>query len=181
MRNVLPESLRPSKRTLVLILAVASMTLLVSTGISILLRRMGNLSFPSLGNVKTQGVLAYWDASLENRVDVIDWGTIWAGSSADETIYLKSISTVDTTLSLTQANVTFYDAAAVAIQPPTNMSNYLPLSWNYDGSVLAPGDDLPVTLTTSVGDALEFIFYLTDNAVVSFSFDIVIHTTEYTS
>ena len=178
MQSVLPESLRPSKRTLVLILAVASITLLISTGISILLTRTGNLSFPSLGNVKTYGVLAYWDANLQNQVDVLDWGTISVGSSANETIYLQSISTIDATLTLTKANLTFYDAEAVAIQPPTNMSDYMTLSWNYDGSVLAAGDDIQTTLTLSIEDDLTFILYLVENAVDGFNFDVIIHATE---
>ena len=178
MQSVLPESLRPSKRTLVLILAVASITLLISAGISILLTRIGNLSFPSLGNVKTQGVLGYRDANLQNEVDVIDWGTISVGSSVNETIYLKSISTIDTTLTLAKANLTFYDTGAVAIEPPTNISDYMTLSWNYDGSVLVAGDDIEVTLTLSIKDDLTFILYLVENAIDGFSFDIVVHAIE---
>jgi len=179
-----PRSLRPSKKTILLILAVASITILISTIISIWLTRIGNLDIPSLGHLRTQGVEAYWDADLTNKIDehdIIDWGTLWLGSSSNATIYLLSISNIETTLNLTRANLKFYDINEVALQPPTNISDYMDLAWNYNGSTLGPGDDIQVTLTLSADYSQNFIDYLIKYDVRSFSLDILIHTTEYTT
>ena len=182
--STFPRSLRPSKKTALLILVVASTTLLISTIISMLLTRIGNLDIPSLGNLKTQDVEAYWDADLTNKIDehdIIDWGTLWLGASSNVTIYLLSISNIETALNLMKTSLTFYDTKEVAIQPPTNISDHMNLTWDYNGSMLRPGDDIQVTLTLSADYSHDFIDYLIKYDVRIFRFDILIRATEYSS
>lgn len=175
------QFLQSSKKTILLVITVAVITLLISTTISILLTRIDNLHVPSLGNVRTQGVEAYWDTTLENKTETIDWGTLWLGSSKNATIYLLSISTIETTLNLTGANLTFYDTSDIAIYPPTAISIYMDLSWNYNGSIVPPGGVIQVTLTLSTDYSHDFVIYIIENNVKRFNLDILIRTIEYTT
>lgn len=174
----------PSKKTVLLVFAVAATTILLSALISMWLSRVTNLKVPSLGTITTVGVEPYWNENLTDKVDVdekIDWGTLRLGSSSNITIYLLSISNIETTLNLTQANLTFYDTDEVTIQPAANISDYMNLSWNYNGSIVNPGDVIQVTLALSASYSRDFVIYLIENDVRSFSLDIHIYTTEYTT
>jgi len=173
---------RPSKKTVLLVLAVVAITILLTTIISIWSNKVTNLKLPSLGTLMTLGVEAYWDVNLTDKIDQdekINWGTLWLGSSNNVTVYLLSISTDKTALTLTKANLKFYDTSEVAIQPYNNISTYMNLSWDYNGSIVEPGDVIQVTLTLSAYYSKDFANYLIEKDIKSFSFDI--HITEYTA
>jgi len=146
------------------------------------LSKVANFKGRGFATLEWSGVEAYWDENLTDKLDdgeQIDWGTLWVGSSNDVAIYLRSISSGQTTLHLTVANLTFHNASQIAIIPPENISNHMILAWDYDGSVVGLGDVIPVTLTLSAIYSQDFILYLTENDVENFSLDIVIQTTEY--
>jgi hypothetical protein len=73
--------LRRSKKSVLLVIVVAAATLVLSAGISIVLDGSNPLSSPSIGNIHTVGVKAYWDANLTKRTTGIQWGTVYTGSS----------------------------------------------------------------------------------------------------
>jgi len=150
-----------------LILTVAAVTLLLSSGLSIWLSEVTKLEVPSIGRVKTIGVEAYWDENLENKTEAVDWDTIWLGSSKNVTFYLRSISNVKTVL---QLNATNWN--------PTNVSKHMNLSWNYNGTPINPGEVIRVTIRISAPPSVRFIEYIITNDVKEFSFDIVISATE---
>lgn len=156
-----------SKKTVLLILVVVVITIAISAITSIWLSRTINFHVPSLGTIKTLGVEAYWDKNLENKTETINWGTIWPGSSKNFTLYLRSISNIETTLNLTTANWN-----------PASISEYMDLSWNYNGTILHPRDIIPVTLTLIVSSSNTFLLELIISDVKEFSFDIIIGTTE---
>jgi hypothetical protein len=135
--------------------------------ISIFLSRITNLSIPSVGHIRTIGVEAYWELDGENKTETVDWGTIFPGLSKNVTLYLKSVSNVETTLNLTAINWN-----------PSNISDYLNLSWSYDGTLLEPGEVIQVTLTLSASPSNSLVQYLIINDVRSFDFDIDILATE---
>jgi hypothetical protein len=161
---------RPSKKTVLLILVVAAVTLLLSALISTWLTKVNNLNIPSVGNVMTLGVEAYWDENCKNKTKQVNWGTIWLGSSKNVTFYLRSVSNVDAQLNL---NTTKWN--------PANVSDYLNLSWNYNGTPINPHQVVQVTLTLSASSSYSFMEYLITNNVKEFSFDINIdaRTEEY--
>jgi hypothetical protein len=161
--------LRSSKRTILLILLVAVITIALTTTISILSERTTTLKFPSLGTVKTLGVEAYRDKNLENKTETIDWGTIRPRSSKNFTLYLRSISTTETTLNLNTTNWN-----------PTNISEHMNLSWNYNGTILHRGGTIQVTLTLTASSSNTFLLYLIKNDVKEFGFTIIISTSEHT-
>ena len=158
---------RPSTKTVLIGLTVAAITLLLSSGLSIWLSKTTELEIPSIGTVKTIGVEAYWDQNLKNKTEVIDWDIIWLGSSKNVTFYVRSISNVKTVL---QINATNWN--------PTNISNNMDLSWNYDETPINPGEVIQVTITLSTTYSKPFVEYLMSNNVEEFSFDIIIQALE---
>ncbi len=175
------EFLHPSKRTVLLILVVAVITTLVGALVSILLQRATNLAVPSLGTIKTLGVEACWDRNCENETKEVKWDTIWLGSSQNVTFYLRSLSNIETTLNLNAMNWSFYDGDKILVQPPTNTSECMNLSWNYNGTTVHPREIIQVTLTLSASSSNSFIVYIITNDVREFSLDIIITTSEYNS
>jgi len=150
-----------SKKTLLLIMIVAIASVAVTTTISILLSKTTNLTLPSLGNVKTIGVEVYWDQNRENKTETINWDEIWLGSSKNVTVYIRSTSNYKVTINL---NATDWN--------PDNLSEYMNLSWDYNGTPLNPGEIIQVTLTLSVTYSPSFVSYLIAEDVQNFNFDI---------
>jgi len=151
-----------SKKTLLLIAATAAITILTSTLIATWLSKTTNLKVPSLGTIITLDVEVYWDQFLTNKTETFNWGTIYPGSSQNVSLY------IETTLNLNTTNWN-----------PTYLSDYMNLTWNYNGTIIHPGDVIQVTLTLSACSSSSFLLYLITNDVKQFSFDIVISTQEY--
>jgi hypothetical protein len=165
--NSLFTLLRQHKKTLLLILVVSTATILISSAVSIWLSNFHNLTLPTIGTIKTIGVEAYWDPSLENKTETIDWDTIWPGSTKNVTLYIRSVSNVKTSLHLNTSSIN-----------PANISEYLNLSWNYDGTPLNPNGIIQVTLFLSASGNNSFNRYLIANDVTAFSIDIYIVASE---
>ena len=157
-----------SKKALLLIMIVAILSVTVTTAISILLSKTSNFTLPSLGTVKTIGVEVYWDQNLENRTETIDWDEVWVGTSKNVTVYIRSISNHQVILNL---DATDWN--------PTSVSDYMNLSWDYNGVLLDPGETIQVTLTLSIPSSYSFVEYLVDKDVQNFNVDIhIIAATE---
>ena len=159
--NFLFNFLHQHKKTLLLILIVSTATVLISSAISIWLSDFHNLTLPTVGTIKTIGVEAYWDPNCENKTETIDWNTVWPGSTKNVSLYIRSVSNVKTTLHLYASNIT-----------PANVSEYLNLSWDYDGTPLNTDEIIQVTLFLSASDDKSFSRYLIDNDVTDFNIDI---------
>lgn len=175
----LPKGLKPSKKTILLIITIVFITLLTSSLLAIWLAETYDVHLASLGIIKTQGVEAYWDVDLTDKIDEeINWGTLWLGSSNNVTITLLSISNIPTTINL-QTNLTFYDINEIAINPSGNILDYMNLTWDYHGHIIKPEEAIPVILTLSSTYSIEFISFLIENNVRNFTLDIHISTEEY--
>lgn len=168
-----------SRRIILLIAVTVIITLIISSVISIWLSKVTNLSVPSLGTIKALGVEAFWDPNLENKTEAIDWGTIWLGTSKNVTLYIRSLSNVETTFKLRTANWTFRDSTGGIVAGPSNSSPFMNLTWNYNETIVRPGETVKVTLTLSIDSSPEIVEFLIVNDVKEFSFDILIRTSEY--
>jgi len=109
--------------------------------------------------MKTIGVKAYLDSGGSQEVSSINWGTLEPGSTKNFTLYIKNEGNVNITLSLSTENWS-----------PSSASNYMSLSWSYNGAVIKPGQIVQVTLSLQVSSSI--------SGVTNFSFDIVITATE---
>lgn len=155
-------ALKASRKTILLMVIVALVSIACTSLISIMLLTTDNVYLPSLGTIKTIDVETYWDENLETKRETLDWGEIETGMSSNLTLYVKSTSNFVVTVNLT---LTDWD--------PQNISDYLSITWDYNGTLLNPGDVIPVTLTLTVPSSEDFINYLVTNEVRTFS--VVVH------
>ena len=155
-------ALKASRKTLLLIVVVAVVSIVSTSLLSNMLRTTDNVYLPSLGTIKTIDVETYWDEHCENRRTTLDWGDIETGKSSNLTLYIKSVSNFVVTLNLT---VTDWE--------PQNLSDYLTITWDYNDTLLNPSDVIQVTLTLTASSSEDFINYLVTNEVRAFS--VVVH------
>jgi len=172
------KSLTHSKRTILLIVGVAIITFSLTILISVLLDATTHFNFPSLGTIHTIGVKAYYDPNLENMTTQIEWGKTYPGSTANVTLYIKSISNTKTALHLQTANWAFRNSTNAIVSGPNSTTPYLNLTWNYNNTIINPDQTIPITLTLSVTNSSTFTRFLKENDVTNFSFDITISATE---
>ena len=167
-------------KTIVLIVFVSLVTLLLSAAVSIWLSSYHNLHLPSVGTIRVIGV----EASGGNLTDaqdgsqLLDWGTVYPGTIANRSLYIRSKSNEPITLQLTLSNLTFQNSEGANVTEPLLLKNPLNLTWNYTGAPLEPNEQICVVLTLKVSEDLEFINYVINNDVKEFFFVITIKPRE---
>jgi hypothetical protein len=109
----------------------------------------------SVGTLKAVGVGVYWDSSFTNKTTAINWGTLDPGTQKSFTMYIRNEGNSAITLSQSTANWN-----------PSGSSNYLTLTWNYNGQTINAGANIQVTLTLTVSASI--------TGVNNFNFDIII-------
>ena len=126
---------------------------------------------PSVGTIKTINVEIYWDPNGENKRETVSWDEIkiekldWdeiKTETVNTTVYVKSVSNFRVTLNmfLTDWN-------------PVEISDYLTISWDHNGTLIDPSEIILVTIILSVSSSDAFINYLVENEINRF--DVVIH------
>jgi len=136
-------------KPLAVLLSIVALTVLASGFTQSSVRIVGR------GTVKAVGVGVFWDSNCTDPVSFIDWGMVEPGSMNNVTVYVRNEGNVAASISLATDNWN-----------PLNASDYLALSWNYDGRQLNPLEVVQVTLTLSVSSSVQ--------GIESFSFDIII-------
>ena len=164
--------LKSSYKILFLVAIVAIISVASTSLVSVLLSESeAEVYLPSLGTIKTIDVEVYWDPNGENKRETLSWDEIkiekleWdeiKTGTVNTTVYVKSVSNFRVTLNmfLTDWN-------------PVEISDYLTISWDYNGTLIKPGEIIPVTMTLSASSSDAFINYLVENEIKRF--DVVIH------
>ena len=116
-------------------------------------------SIGSRGSVKKIDVGVYWDGNCSNAVSFIDWGDIEPGLVKNVSLFIRNEGTVAEGLFL-----------RTDYWSPSNASEFMTLSWDYDGRTLDPFEIVHVTLTLQVSPSV--------SGIESFSFDIIIGATD---
>jgi len=140
---------RIALKPLAVLLSIVALTVLASGLTQSSVRIVGR------GTVKAVGVGVFWDSNCTSPVSFIDWGMVEPGSMNNVTVYVRNEGNVAANISLTTGNWN-----------PPNASDYLTLSWNYDGRQLNPLGVVQVMLTLTVSSSVQ--------GITSFSFDIII-------
>jgi hypothetical protein len=171
-RNSFYCRLKASYKTLVLIAIVAVISIVSTSLVSIMLSHSDDeIYLPSLGTIKTIDVETYWDPNGENRRENLTWNEIkieklnWDEikmNPVNTTLYVKSVSNFRVTLNLFLTDWN-----------PVEILDYLTISWDYNGTILNPGEIIPVTMTLSASSSDAFINYIVQNEIKRF--DVVIH------
>jgi len=164
--------LKSSYKILFLVAIVAIISVASTTLVSILLSKSdSDVYLPSVGTIKTIDVEIYWDPNGENKRETLSWDEIKIEKldgdeiktkTVNTTVYVKSVSNFRVTLNmfLTDWN-------------PQAISEYITISWDYNGTLISPGEIIPVTMTLSASSSDDFINYLVENEIKRF--DVVIH------
>ncbi|MCK4434061.1 hypothetical protein KAU92_01125 [Candidatus Bathyarchaeota archaeon] len=175
--NSLVEFLCESKKTVLLIIVVATITLIVSTMIGILLDRANHLYIPSFGTIRTYGVEAYGESIIpKDGEQIIDWGTIYPGTSISRSFYVHSRSSTDAIVIFETANWTFFDSGDNDVTG--FFTNNMSLKCDYNRTIIPRDERIYVTLTLTAGSSPSFINDIIVKDVQKFSFDIVIYASK---
>jgi hypothetical protein len=108
----------------------------------------------SVGTFKPIGIGAYWDEACTRSVDALDWGFLAAGAQKSFTVYVSNEGALPMTLSLSTSNWN-----------PEAASNYLTLTWDYNGQTVNADTTIPVTITLTVSEIV--------TGVDIFNFDVI--------
>ena len=156
------SALRASRKTLLLIVIVAVVSIAGTSIISVLLSNSSSeIYMPSLGTIKTIEVEAFSDAGCQHKKDALEWAEIEPGESISTSVYIKSVSNFNVMLTL---NLTDWS--------PPEISDYLTLTWDYKGTRLDPGEVILINLNVSAPSSDDFINYLVDNEIKNFTVDV---------
>ena len=116
------------------------------------------VKIPTIGNIVTVNVAVFSDPACTTQVVMIDWGTLAPGESKTIICYIKSLSNVDSSFSMSAANWN-----------STQASLYLSVWWNREGYLAKPNEVVPTSFTLHVDSAVQ--------NVTGFSFDVMISAT----
>jgi hypothetical protein len=167
------------RKTLILLVAVASITILLQILISVWLSNVSNMNIPSIGKIHTLNVEVYGkDIQYQDGQPFIDWGVVYPRTLVNRTFNVTSKSNIQATLTIETANWTFYNSQNQTVKGSTNQTNYMNLNSNYNNTLINPNQTLKLTLTLNVTSSIDFINFLIESDVKSFSFDIHIYIKE---
>ncbi|MCW3981042.1 MAG: hypothetical protein NWF11_06165 [Candidatus Bathyarchaeota archaeon] len=111
--------------------------------------------------MESYNVEVYWDAECKNPVTSVDWGELSPGSTKSTEIFVRN----------EQLDLAAYIFLWTQNWAPKEAQHFLKLDWDYDGRKIAPDENLLITLTLDVDEAIY--------GVKDFGFDIIIFGADY--
>lgn len=160
--------LRPSRKTILLIIVVALITLISSALIAIWLNHLYDIHLPTVGTIRLIGLEVYGgNIQSTNGNFTLDLGEIWMGTPKNASFLLRNKSNTVATLNLTLNNWI-----------PEDLQPFMTISWNYTGEKIAPNEEIPISIDITSENSLEFIDYIVTNDVKSFSLNLTIQAVE---
>ncbi len=158
-------SLRPPKKILLLIAAVAALTAIGHVMIAQWLITSGTVNVPSIGTIHVWGIEAYGgDLKTINGTSTIDWGTLYIGESHNVSFTVKS-----------KSNMPIEIAFRIVRLSPEGLSRYITLKWNYNCTFLLPQEQRQINFTLSLSNSTDTINYIVANKITAFNLDIDIY------
>jgi archaellum component FlaG (FlaF/FlaG flagellin family) len=142
-----------ASKLLVVVLTVAAFALATLTLAAINVSQ--NVS--SSGTIATSpNIGVYSDSACTTNMTSINWGSVAAGGSATQIVYVKNTGTGSMTLSL-----------AVSNWIPSGASTYITISWNQQGTQLSAGQSVAATITLTVSSSITGITSFSNTIAIS--------------
>jgi hypothetical protein len=142
-----------TQKILTIVLTVIAFSLTASTLAVITV----NQNIETSGNVATSpNIGVYSDSACTNNMTSISWGSISAGGSTTQTIYVKNTGTATLTLGLSPTNWT-----------PVQASTYITMSWDKQGTQLSAGQSTQATITITVSSSITGITNFSNTITIS--------------
>jgi len=140
------------QKTKLLIALIATLIISIALAVTTSAVLQDQTAIPAAGKVSSSvGVDVYTNPAATNLCTNMDWGTIAEGTQKTQTLYIKNTGNATETLHMRATDWT-----------PTTAGSLLTLSWDKEGSTLAPGMVVAATITLStaadVGDLDSFSF-----------------------
>lgn len=110
----------------------------------------------SSGVVTDHNIGVYSDSGCTTNMASIDWGSVTAGDTATQIVYVKDTGTGAMTLSL-----------AVNNWNPPGASTYITISWNKQGTQLSAGQSVAATLTLTMSSSITGITSFSNTITIS--------------
>jgi hypothetical protein len=145
------------------ILAVTATLLICVFALSLVtpaLSKKPDKTVNEFSNARDVGIEIYWNSKCTERVSSIEWGSLEPGTDKTVTLFIKNKGKTPVTLSHYSSNWN-----------PSEIVNYLSLTWDYTGHSIEFKETVQVTFTLHISENVE----PTEN----FSFDITIICTQY--
>ena len=98
---------------------------------------------------------AYWEATCQNTVDNIDWGTLRPRENTTQIIYLKNIGNTPLKLNLVIENWN-----------PIEAGTHLSIAWNQENATIAENEVLPTEITMTVANTVVGISSYTNDIII---------------
>lgn len=113
----------------------------------------------SVGSIlTTAGISVYSDFACTKPLTSLDWGTLVAGGSTTNTVYIKNVGATTLTLSMQPTNWN-----------PTNANGPLTVTWDKNSAALPPGQSDTAVLRLAVSPSI--------TGISTFSVDVTISGT----
>ena len=125
---------KPLMLVVALVIIASALTVITLASLNI------NKNVPSLGTITTSPNLGVFsDSGCTINMTSINWGSVSAGGTASQIVYIQNTGTGTLTLSLSTSNWS-----------PSGASTYLAVSWNQQGTQLSASQSVAATLTLTV-------------------------------
>lgn len=92
----------------------------------------------------SSGLQVYFDSACNNPVESIEWGSISPGGTDTVTVFIKN----------TESSNSLSLSLGTSDWNPTSAGQYLTLSWNQQGKVLAAGQTIEASITLAVSPSI---------------------------
>ncbi len=116
-----------------------------------------NQNIGSSGTVTTSpNISVYSNSACTTNMTTISWGSITAGGSTTQTIYVKNTGTGTLTLGLSTTSWT-----------PAQASSYITVSWDKQGTQLSAGQSTQATVTITVSPSITNITNFSNTISIS--------------
>jgi hypothetical protein len=140
-------------KPMIIILTVVAFSLIASTLAVITV----NQSVTSSGTITTSpNIGVYSDSGCTNNMTAVNWGTIAAGGTATQTVYVKNTGTGTISLNLATSNWS-----------PAGANTYITITWNQQGTQLSAGQSTSATVTLSVSSSITGITNFSNTITIS--------------
>jgi len=142
-----------ASKLVVIVLTIAAFALAALTLAAINVSQ--NVS--SSGTITTSpNIGVYSNSACTTNMTSINWGSIAAGGTATQTVYVKNTGTGTMTLSLTASSWS-----------PSGASTYITISWNQQGTQLSAGGSVAATITLTVSSSITGITSFSNTITIS--------------
>ncbi len=143
---------KASKLAVVIVVAVAlALTMTTYSIVNV------NKNVSSFGTITTSpNIGVFSDSACTANMSSINWGTVAAGGSTTQTVYVQNTGTGTITLSLAASNWN-----------PTTASTYLTIGWNQQGTQLAAGQSVAATITLTVASTITGFTSFSNNIAIT--------------